>query len=458
MKKHVSKLLWLLMATSLAVGCSSAPSKPAQADAPQGDTVQEGGSTTETPSEGLDKNIEATLTLAIWDNVSNDLYEEMDIEGRFQEYYPNVTIEIEKLKDDSEYWNAMKIRASADQLPDLMFNKTFTLSRFKDYLYDLNDTEAAANNMVAEGYAIDSKIYGIPEKQGGEYVFYWKDMFDEVGIEVPDTWDEFVDAGIKLQEYYGKDNPNFMGIAIGAKDEWPNYPFTEFMPAAVSGDGFMWNSMAEMDEPFAEGTPFNTTYQKINQLFTSNAFGKDPLGIGNDQAVALFAQKNAGMMAIGSWALTDMKEGADSLEGLETFYLPARDSESDPFRYVTQGDSFLSVTKHSENPELAKAFLEFYFSEDWYPDYINAIPDEPTVKGVTKEKDPVLQTADVYMPEKELVMYDGGGDDFNALVSATKFDYKKLGAEMFVPGFDLNKKLDELNKAWKEARTSLGIK
>ena len=69
--------------------------------------------------------------------------DENDMVGKFQEIYPDAEIEVEKIKDDSEYWNAMKMRASANQLPDVMFNKPFTLSRFKDYLLDLSDTEAA---------------------------------------------------------------------------------------------------------------------------------------------------------------------------------------------------------------------------------------------------------------------------------------------------------------------------
>lgn len=35
--------------------------------------------------------------------------------------YPKADIEVEKIKDDFEYWNAMKMRASANQLPDVMF-------------------------------------------------------------------------------------------------------------------------------------------------------------------------------------------------------------------------------------------------------------------------------------------------------------------------------------------------
>ena len=60
---------------------------------------------------------------------------------------------------------------------------------------------------------------------------------------------------------------------------------------------------------------------------------------------------------------------------------------------MTQGDCFLTVTNNSENPEVAKAFLEFYFSEAWYPDYIASISSDSTMTPYAKELDPVLQTA-----------------------------------------------------------------
>lgn len=53
-------------------------------------------------------------------------------------------------------------------------------------------------------------------------------------------------------------------------------------------------------------------------------------------------------------------------------------------------------------------------------------------------------------------MYDGGGDDFQTIQNETAFDYKKLGAEMFTEGFDLDARLAELNAKWKDARTKLG--
>ena len=291
-----------------------------------------------------------------------------------------------------------------------------------------------------------------------EYVYYWKDMFKEAGVEVPDTWAELEEVSKKLQDYYGKDNGDYMAFAIGGKDEWTTYPFAEFMPSLISGNGQNWNTMAGQDEPFAEGTDVNTAFKKIDSLFSSGVFGKDPLGLSNDQAYNLFATKQSSIIAAGARALKSFKDTAESTDELGTFYLPVRDDESEPFRTVTQGDLFLSVTSHCENPELAKAFVEFCFSEDWYPDHIKSIPDDSASKTFTKEKDPILAQADELQPEAEIVMYDGGGDDFQALVAETTFDYKKLGAQMLIPDFDLDEALNELNTKWKAAREKLEIK
>ena len=194
-----------------------------------------------------------TLILATWDNNLYNFIEEYEIVEKFQEHYPNIEIEIEKVKGDSEYWDAMKMRSSANQLPDIMFNKTFTLSRFKDYLLDLSETTAAKDNELAAGYAVNGKILGVPTTSGYEYVYYWKDIFAAAGVEVPTTWNEFVEAGVKLQNYYEASDPDFMALALGMKDEWPNYPFMEFMPSLESGNGQNWNTMATQDAPFAEG-------------------------------------------------------------------------------------------------------------------------------------------------------------------------------------------------------------
>ena len=171
----------------------------------------------------------------------------------------------------------------------------------------------------------------------------------------------------------------------------------------------------------------------------------------------LFAQKQAAILALGDWGLQNIINGTDDISQLGTFYLPTRNTTDDPFRVIVQGDSFMGVTTHSENPELAKAFVEWFYSEEWYPDYINYVSSASSMTTFPKEKDPILAEADELQPDAELVMYDGGGDDFQAIQNETTFDYKKLGAEMFTEGFDLDARLAELNEKWTAARAKLEI-
>ena len=71
------------------------------------------------------------------------------MEGRFQQLYPNVEIDIEEFNAEPEYFNSMKIRSSASELPDLMFHKSDSMNQYSEYLADLTDTEANKNNQIA---------------------------------------------------------------------------------------------------------------------------------------------------------------------------------------------------------------------------------------------------------------------------------------------------------------------
>lgn len=404
----------------------------------------------------LDTNVKATLTFATFDNEAMLLFDELDIEGRFQELFPRVSIEIEEFKDDDEYFKQMKIRASANELPDVMYLQTRYFPVFKNYMVDLSALEATKNNVMAESYAVNGVVLGIPEKRSEDYVFYWADMFEEAGVSVPKTWEELNTVLETLQNYYGAKDPNFAAIAVGMKDSWPVYPFMEYAPASFSGNGTYWDLMATQDAPFAEGTEIREAYTKVYNLFSKGVLGADPLGIGYDQALSLFLNKSACMMADNSQGLAKIKNSGVDLSNLKTFYMPYT-TEDGSFNHIVQGDFFMGVTNTSENQELAKAFVEFFFSEAWYPDYISRLASDSTMATVHKDKDPYMVFADQEQPELTVVGYVGGGDDYTAIVNESKWDYCKLGAEMVMEGFDLEAAFDELNAKWAAAREKLGM-
>lgn len=87
----------------------------------------------------------------------------------------------------------------------------------------------------------------------------------------------------------------------------------------------------------------------------------------------------------------------------------------------------MGVTTHSKNPELARAFIEWFYSEDWYPGYIAYISSASSMSNFPKDKDPVLAEADAAQPDGEMVMYDGGGDDFTAIQNEIAFTFSNFG-------------------------------
>lgn len=452
LKTLLAAILTLSMAVSL-TACGSGGASTGSADNSE-DTTNSSATddADEAPATGSD--LKADLIIANADATAQMMFDELGLIEKFNEQYPDISIELERYTESGDFENAMKIRASSNSLPDIMFFKPTAMGEFDQHLLPLDDLNAAKTSLYASDYAIDGVIKGIPEFASRELVYYWKDIFEEAGVEVPQTWNEFIDVSVAIKENLSDVVP----IAMGAKDEWPDYPMNEYMPALVSGNGAYWNLMATQDEPFASDTDFYKAYRQIQDLYDKQVFGPDPQGIGWDQARAMFAQRQAGMLMCGMGTFsTIVQDAGDNLDGMGTFFLPVRTSEDEAFRTISQGDGFLSISADSKAPEAAKAFVEFYFSDAWYPEYIQAMAVSPTVEGVDVEFDPILMEAVDAQPDAEIVLYDGGNTDFTAIVGETKFDYKKLGVEMMASGFDLDARLAELNTAWKEARANLGI-
>jgi raffinose/stachyose/melibiose transport system substrate-binding protein len=213
-----------------------------------------------------------------------------------------------------------------------------------------------------------------------------------------------------------------------------------------------------MDSPFSADQPFSIAYHKLQKLYDAQVMGTDPLGLGFDQGKVMFGQRQGAMIACGVWAYSDIAKAAgDQLGNLGAFLLPTRDTKDDEFVTISQADVFLSIPANCANADAAKEFINWYYSDKWYTAYIQSQGFVPTVKGVEGKYEQLFVDALAAQPNAKIVVYDGGGEDFNSIVTETKFDVKVLGQEMMTQGFDIDKKLEELNKTWAEARKSLGI-
>lgn len=438
--KKVMALIAILLMTTLLLACTK--------EEVDKDTTSAGKINTEKNTTSKKVTEDVVLTLFMHDNFMFDYFNDTkNINEAYQQVAPHVTIEIEKAKDSGQMEETLKIRFSANELPDLMLIKPYMLADFQDALAELNDTEANKNNLFAADYAVEGKVVGIPETAFYEFVYYRKSIFQELGIEVPTTWDEFISIAETIKE-----NSDYIPIALGAKDAWPDYPYNEFMPCLEAAKGDYWNVMATQDTPFSPGEPFYESYAKIQKLYDAQVFGEDPLGLGFDQAKGLFVAKEAAMMAAGQWYISDYKDNGGDAEDLGLFLLPTRNSKNDPFYTTVMADGFFSTPKNGEYVDEAKAFIDWYFSSDYYVEYLSTKELGSTVEGVVVDV-PLLNEA-FDRQEVEYVLYDGGNNDFMAITNAIGFDVKRLGQDMLA-GKDFDEMMTELNEDWAKARQNI---
>ncbi len=399
--------------------------------------------TSSSPAASKEK---VTLKMAIWD-VNNDFLAYLD--EKVKEYSgvaPNVTVELETFKSDGDYLQAMKVRATGNELPDVMGLKPNWLYDFSEQLIPLNGEAYLANNQYADKFAIDGNVYAVPMMAFPELVYYHPSVFQELKLQVPTTWPQFIDTLKQI-----KDNGKYIPYAMGGKDAWPNYPFNEFLPQLVSGAETYLSDMAKDDSPFSEDKPFFKSYKQIEELYAANVMGPDPLGIGWDQATDLFSSKQAAVIAAGLWFAPTYEAKTGGIDDLSAFPMPYRLDESQPLKLMMFTDHFYGITSASDHQEEAKRFLDWFFSPEVYQTYIDAQKLVSTFDGVESNV-PFLKA--FYAENKnETFSYIPGDAEYTRITNAIQFDVKAIGQDMMA-GVKVEDILPALNDKWAKAKAA----
>jgi raffinose/stachyose/melibiose transport system substrate-binding protein len=207
-------------------------------------------------------------------------------------------------------------------------------------------------------------VYALPYAANAAGVLYNKDMFEENGWEIPETWDEFISLcdTIKAQ--------GITPIYLGFKDTW-----TCLAP---------WNAIAvnladsdTCSKVNAGETTFTEAYapvaEKIKVLL--NYCEDDPYSYGYNDACTAFARGESAMYTIGSYAVPQIQSVNPDIN-VDSFVFPANDNEED--NVLNSGvDLQFSVMEKCENKEAAYEVLRFLYEDETiqiYLDNQNAIP------------------------------------------------------------------------------------
>lgn len=393
MKKRILLLLGIVLTLLfLVTSCQTKKEEPKKEEKPQEPVVEE------TAQE---------VTLLLKDD-EFDRFLSKDVIKAFEEEYPEIKIKKSKTKDIVKYYEELE-ETEPEALADIVVNEAGTISQNQDKWADLAalDSEFVGQIPEALEYADEEAVYGIPLKMETDYVFYWKDLFAEQELAVPETWSEFVETALALTEKVGSEDPEFISLGCGFKDIWPCYPYMEILPVAETSDIY-------------------TAYEKVYQLLGSEAVSGDLLSLGRSEVTSLFASRKVGMMTLSGSEYQKIKEGLseEELENLGCFYLPVRDTKEEPFRVVTYGKTFLSIGEASENKEAALTFIKWIYAESGYQEFL-------------AEEQEFLQQASQQMPEVEVLTYHSESQ-------VLPMESCELGVRMLTEEFDFEQEMKDV--------------
>lgn len=303
--------------------------------------------------------------------------------------------------------------------PDIMLaNYNYEVARFvqRCALSDLSETEAAASmredlQPLMEQYgSCEGRTSALPYSVMAASVIYNKQIFDEHGLEVPQTWDELIAL---CDELKGAGVDPFYATF---KDDWTVaqgwYDYTaggsidviEFFDAlAAEGTEVGPDSEVSFEKDFAE--PMDRMMRLANDYTNADAASR-AYGDGN----LAFANGEAAMYLQGPWAFTEIAKTDPDLE-LGTFPLPMTDDPADLGVRVNM-DLAAMIPAESGKQDAARDFLEYlYLPENieaynasqlgFTPTKDAPAPDDPRIEGMIPyyEEGQVYQGPSVLVPK-----------------------------------------------------------
>jgi len=147
--------------------------------------------------------------------------------------------------------------------------------------------DPAVFGKAVDFFSFDGKLYVYPSEGDTAWLWYRKDLFEEKGLKVPETWDEYLEAALALNN-----PPDIYGTVIGAKQDEAWWDFMYYV-YGMGGDllDANYNPIINDEKGVAALSFYTDLLQKhkvvspdvttfgYNEILTSLQEGKAAMGI-----------------------------------------------------------------------------------------------------------------------------------------------------------------------------------
>jgi multiple sugar transport system substrate-binding protein/raffinose/stachyose/melibiose transport system substrate-binding protein len=451
MKKVTFALLVFALAISLAA-CGSSPEEPAAVEEPETEEPAAEEPVAEEEPATVEEPVVITMVTHETEVLDADFWLN-SIDAVLADLDANIEVEWSSTADRDNYARQL---AATDQFPDIPFAVTVSDFAEAGLLMPFDQEYLDEYFVLPNASKVNGQAWSPPVgAQLFSIVFYNKAIFEEVGIEEPATWDEFMaisqallDAGYTPQQ-------------MCAAETWcASFPAVGLVSQNVFGDDPEWMLKRKAGEVSFSDPEFVAAMQMLaDQVDAGYIDGASALGTDFGTANQAFYDGEVPMYMQGSWFFGYPPEDMGFEMG--AFFLPRPDGMEVASIYVGGGTRMSAVSEH---PEELKLFAEAF---EKHPDVMQAVIQNdalfPMMKDMTIE-DYNVEMSDIWYDTYENVVMN---DDFTKVPAFTwaNNDYDPIpgwkdefyaSIQNILLGEDVVEEMARLDQVWDEAAARLG--
>ena len=325
-----------------------------------------------------------------------------EIAKDFEKENPNVHVKVVNVPNAGE---VLKTRVLAGDVPDVVniYPQSIELQEWAKagYFEDLSNKVylKRVKNHYADKYAIDGKIYNIPYTANAYGIYYNKDKFKELGLKVPETWEEFEEL---VDTIIAKGETPF---AIAGADTWTLNGYHQLALATSTGGGKEANDYLRFSKPNAiksSDSVLKDDFRLLDLFRKKGAMQTNWQGAGYTDVVGAFARGDALMTPNGSWAITAIN-AQDPKFNVGTFPFPGK--QKGQSLTIGAGDLAWSISSSSKHKKEANAFVEYMSRPEVMQKYYDVDGSPTAIEGVKEAGSdaPLAGLAELAFTDRHLV-------------------------------------------------------
>ncbi len=431
----------LLVGIVLAVAaCGSNSTQPANNSASS--SQQSGGGET---SSG--EKIKLRVMTITTDENRNNIMDQF-IKPNIEKEFPNLEVEFEPGGGGEDLANKIKTYNTSGDMPDVFWSDAgfFTALNQAGNIMDLTPyiTESGFINKFKVPEAlkhIDGKIYSINSGADTYFtpvIFYHKDIFEEAGVSVPETYDEFLEVAKTLKD------AGIVPVATPGKDGWgPQLYMIQQMiqigdPQAMID---LVNNEADFNHPSVVAG-----IERIEQMAKEGVFAEGIANLDYGPAMEMFTSKRSAMLMMFTWELPNLAK----IDTVDFFPFPSASDLYDPAKVVQFWGSPLNgyaVSSKTAHPEEAVRLAEFLAMQD-------ALYFESIGSAITLDTGNPPQEVGPLM-EKYLTWYNGAevmipSLALNSVDSRVSAELASYGARLLTGEYPTSDFIAAINPLWEQ--------